>query len=420
MNAVTRDASTADADGARAVKNIAVIGAGVMGGGIAYTSASRGVPVRMKDIRQAQLDLGVAEATRLLKKQMAAGRSTQSQADAVLQSIVPQLDDAGIAEVDLVIEAVVENLQIKHAVLAEVESLVRPDTVIASNTSSLRIDDLARSLTRAENFIGMHFFNPVPSMPLVEVIRGQHTSDAAVATVAAYARALGKTPIVVRDGPGFLVNRILTPYMQGFGRLIADGADFVKIDQALEAFGWPMGPAYLNDVVGMDTGVHVAEIICAGFPERLRRTWPDALGAMAANGRYGQKNGAGFYRYETDPNGKPRRLPAPESYELLKELQPQGLREFAAGEMVERMMLPLIIEAARCLEEGVVASAQELDMAMLLGVGFPQSLGGPLKYADWLGMKQVVALSERYAKLGPQYVVTAAMKEMAAASRTYY
>jgi 3-hydroxyacyl-CoA dehydrogenase/enoyl-CoA hydratase/3-hydroxybutyryl-CoA epimerase/enoyl-CoA isomerase len=181
-----------------------------------------------------------------------------------------------------------------------------------------------------------------------------------------------------------------------------------------------MGPAYLNDVVGMDTGVHVADIICAGFPERLRRTWPDALGAMVAKGRFGQKNGAGFYRYETDPNGKPRKLPAPESYDLLKSVQPDGPREFEPQEMVERMMLPLIIESARCLEEGVVASAPELDMAMLLGVGFPQYLGGPLKYADWLGLKQVIELSERYAHLGPQYAATERMREMAEKNERYY
>ena len=415
-----RKASKANASGARPVKNVAVLGAGIMGGGIAYTSASRGVPVRMKDIRQDQLDLGTAEARKLLGKQVTAGRSTQPQADAVLQSIVPQLDYAGIAEVDLVVEAVVENLKIKHAVLREVEARARPDAVIASNTSSLRIDDLAQPLARPENFVGMHFFNPVPAMPLVEVIRGRASSDAAVATVVAYALALGKTPIVIKDGPGFLVNRILTPYMQGFGRLLADGADFSKIDEALEAFGWPMGPAYLNDVVGMDTGVHVAEIITAGFSERLRRTWPDALSAMVEHKRFGQKSGAGFYRYETDPRGKPKKLPAPESYELLKAVQPDGLREFPAQEMVERMMLPLIIESARCLEEGIVASAPELDMAMLLGVGFPQYLGGPLKYADWLGLAKVVEMSDRYAHLGPQYEVTARMRDMAEKNGRYY
>ncbi|HEY6644408.1 fatty acid oxidation complex subunit alpha FadB [Povalibacter sp.] len=415
-----RKASKTYARGARAVKSVAVIGAGIMGGGIAFTSASRGMPVRMKDIRQDQLELGITEARKLLGKQVSAGRGSQQQAEAVLASIVPQLDYTAIDGVDVIVEAVVENLRIKHSVLQEVQALARPDAVIASNTSSLRIDDLAQPLSRPENFVGMHFFNPVPSMPLVEVIRGRQSSDVAVATVVAYALALGKTPIVVRDGPGFLVNRILTPYMQGFGRLVADGADFARIDQALEAFGWPMGPAYLNDVVGMDTGIHVAELICAGFPERLRRTWPDALGVMVGYKRFGQKSGAGFYRYEIDPRGKPKKILAPESYELLEAVQPNGLQEFPAQEMVERMMLPMIIEAARCLEEGIVASAPELDMAMLLGVGFPQYLGGPLKYADWLGMKQIVELSERYAHLGPQYAVTARMREMAEKHERYY
>lgn len=415
-----KKASKTYARGARPIRNATVLGAGIMGGGIAYTSASRGIPVRMKDIRQEQLDLGLSEAGKLVGKQVATGRLRQEQADAVLKSIGAQLDYAGVDTTDVVVEAVVENLNIKHAVLREVESLVRPDAVIASNTSSLRIDDLAVPLARPENFVGMHFFNPVPVMPLVEVIRGRKTSDAAVATIVSYALALGKTPIVVQDGPGFLVNRILTPYMLGFGQLIADGADFAKADEALESFGWPMGPAYLNDVVGMDTGVHVAQIICAGFPDRLRRTWKDPLGVMVENRRFGQKNGVGFYRYEIDPKGKPRKLAAPESYELLRSIQEKGPKAFTPQEMVERMMLPMIIESARCLEERVVASAPELDMAMLLGVGFPQYLGGPLKYADWLGLEHVVALSDRYASLGPQYVVTSRMREMANANETYY
>ncbi len=408
------------ARGAKPVRVAGVLGAGIMGGGIAFTSASRGIAVRMKDIRQEQLDLGIGEASKLVGKQVAIGRMTQAQADTVVGAITPQLDYSGIEGTDIIVEAVVENLKVKHTVLRELETLVRDDAVIASNTSSLRIDDLAAPLARPENFVGMHFFNPVPVMPLVEVIRGRKTSDAAVATTVSYALALGKTPIVVKDGPGFLVNRIITPYMQGFGLLVAQGADFAKVDQALEAFGWPMGPAYLNDVVGMDTGVHVAQIISDGFPDRLQRTWDDPLAVMVANKRFGQKNGAGFYRYEIDPKGKPKKLAAPESYELLRSIQKQGQRDFTAQEMVERMMLPLIIEAARCLEEGVVASAPELDMAMLLGLGFPQYLGGPLKYADWLGLKHVVALSERYAYLGPQYLVTSRMREMASTNATYY
>jgi 3-hydroxyacyl-CoA dehydrogenase / enoyl-CoA hydratase / 3-hydroxybutyryl-CoA epimerase / enoyl-CoA isomerase len=408
------------ASSGRRVQRGAVVGAGIMGGGIAFTSASRGVQVVMKDITQGQLDLGIGEARKLLGKQVTAGRLAQDKADGVLASIVPQLTYQDFNTADVIVEAVVENLQIKHKVLRELEDAGRPDAVIASNTSSLRIDDLAAPLARPENFVGMHFFNPVPMMPLVEVIRGAKTSDAAVGTVVSYALSMGKTPIVVRDGPGFLVNRILTPYMQAFGRLLADGADYQQIDAAMEAFGWPMGPAYLNDVVGMDTGVHVAEIICAGFPERLRRTWKDPLQVMVAHGRLGQKNGLGFYRYEISATGKPVKYPDPVAVVLLQEVQTAGPRSFSDAEIVDRMMLPLIVEAALCLEEGVVASAAELDMALLLGVGLPSYLGGALKYADWLGLQRVVELSERYAALGPQYQATPTMRSMARERRKYY
>lgn len=415
-----KKAAKRHANSGRRPQRAAVVGAGIMGGGIAFTSASRGIPVVMKDIAQGQLDLGVGEARKLLNKQVTAGRLAQAEADGVLASIVPQLSYRDFDTADVIVEAVVENLQIKHRVLQEVEQSVRPDAVIASNTSSLRIDDLAAPLARPENFVGMHFFNPVPMMPLVEVIRGARTSDAAIGTVVSYALSMGKTPIVVRDGPGFLVNRIITPYMQAFGRLLADGADYEQIDSAMEAFGWPMGPAYLNDVVGMDTGVHVGEIICAGFPERLRRTWKDPLQLMVAHGRLGQKNGLGFYRYETSSTGKPVKHPDPVARVLLQDVQIQGPQSFSDADIVDRMMLPLILEAARCLEEGVVASAAELDMALVLGVGLPSYLGGALKYADWLGLDRVIELSERYAALGPQYRVTPTMRSMARERRKYY
>ena len=404
----------------RAITQAAALGAGIMGGGIAYTSALRGTPVLLKDIQQKQLELGVGEARKLLAKQVGSGRLQQTQADAVLGSIVPQLDYAGFEAVDVVVEAVVEKLEIKHAVLTELERLVRADAVIASNTSSLRIDDLAAPLERPENFVGMHFFNPVPVMPLVEVIKGSKTSDVAAATIVAYALAMGKTPIVVKDGPGFLVNRILTPYMLAASRLVADGADFVKVDRAMEAFGWPMGPHYLNDVVGMDTAKHVSAIITAGFPERMQVSWTDSVGLMASNGRLGQKNGVGFYRYEADASGKPKKSLAEDTRSLLATAQPQGLREFSDQEIVERMMLPMIIEAAHALEDGIVETPAELDMALLLGLGFPQYLGGALKYADWLGLEKVVTLSERYAHLGPMYQVTPKMREMAAKGQRYY
>jgi len=405
---------------ARPLKQAAVLGAGIMGGGIAYTSALRGTPVLMKDIQQKQLDLGSSEAQKLVAKQVKSGKLKPEKAEAILASIKPQLDYAGFDQVDAVVEAVVENIKIKHAVLTEVESLTRNDAVIASNTSSLRIDDLAAPLQRPENFVGMHFFNPVPVMPLVEVIKGSKTSDTATSTIVGYGVAMGKTPIVVKDGPGFLVNRILTPYMLAASRLIADGADFVKIDQVMEEFGWPMGPCYLNDVIGMDTGEHVFKIISAGFPERMQVTWKDCVGLMVANKRFGQKNGVGFYSYENDPTGKPKKSVAADSHALLATTQSNGTREFSTQEIIDRMMLPLIVEAAHAFEDGVVDTVVELDMALLLGLGFPQYLGGALKYADWLGLDKVVALSERYAGLGRMYQVTAKMREMAAQKLHYY
>ena len=402
------------------VKQAVVLGAGIMGGGIAFSSALRGIAVRMKDISKGALVQGTAEASKLVARQIKSGRLAQTKGDAVLAAITPQIDTVGFDQADCVVEAIVENLGVKQKVLAELEGAVSALTVIASNTSSLRIDDIGASLKRPENFVGMHFFNPVHMMPLVEVIQGRRTSDAAVSTAVGYAVAMGKTPIVVQDCPGFLVNRLLTAYMRGFLQLVADGADFVKVDQAMEAFGWPMGPAYLEDVVGMDTGSHVSDVISAGYPERMPHLEHDALRLMAQEGRYGQKSGIGFYRYEVDPNGKPRRSPASDSHALLARVQPNGPREFADSEIVDCMMLPMIVEAEHALQDGVVATATELDMAMLLGIGFPAYAGGPFKYADWLGMQEVVVRCDRLRHLGTAYVPTPRMREMAASGERYY
>lgn len=408
------------AKAARPVQRAAVLGAGIMGGGIAYASALKGVPVRMKDIAQPALDLGLAEADKLLQRQRKAGRMTDSAAAEVRARITPQMDLAGFDAVDLVVEAIVENIDTKRRVLADLERHIGADTVIASNTSSLRIDDMAGALQQPGRLVGMHFFNPVHAMPLVEIVQGTQTRAEVVSAAVAYAVALGKTPIVVKDCPGFLVNRVLTAYMRGFLALVRDGADFVLVDQVMEAWGWPMGPAYLEDVVGMDTGSHVSDVISAGYPARMPRMEHDALRLMADKGRYGQKNGIGFYRYDADPTGKPRRSPAPDSHDLLKAVQPQGQRDFSAADIVDRMMLPLIVEAAHALEEGVVATAAELDMAMLLGIGFPAYAGGPLKYADWLGLPEVVARCARWQHLGAAYAPTARMREMAAQGQRYY
>jgi 3-hydroxyacyl-CoA dehydrogenase / enoyl-CoA hydratase / 3-hydroxybutyryl-CoA epimerase / enoyl-CoA isomerase len=405
---------------AKPVKQAAVLGAGIMGGGIAYQSASRGTPIIMKDIKDEQLHLGMSEANKLLAKQVERRKMTPEKAGNVLSNIRATLNYGDFGNVDIIVEAVVENPKVKKAVLAEVEKLVRKDCIIATNTSSISIDLLSEAVERKENFLGMHFFNPVHKMPLVEVIYGAKTSKEAIATVAAYASAMGKTPIVVKNCPGFLVNRVLFPYFGGFLAAIRDGADFVKVDKAMEDFGWPMGPAYLQDVVGMDTSHHVGDVLAEGYPDRMGKTFRTALDVMYENKRFGQKNGVGFYRYETDPKGKPKKTADPASYELIKSVQPNGQKEMADEEIVDRLMLPMIIETARCLEEGIVESVPEADMGLIMGIGFPPFRGGALKYADTVGLKTIVEKAAKYAALGKLYEPTAKMKEMAASGKKYY
>ena len=405
---------------ARKVQRAAVLGAGIMGGGIAYTSAVRGIPVVMKDISQKALDLGIAEAGKLLNKQVSSGRMQSEKADAVLASIRPTLDYVSFESADVVIEAVIENIEVKKKVLAEVEQRVGNDAIIASNTSSLSIAEMARGLRRPENFVGMHFFNPVPVMPLVEVIRGPLTSEAAAAAVAGYASAMGKTPVVVRECPGFLVNRILTPYMVGFLRAIHDGADYLAVDRVMESFGWPMGPAYLQDVVGLDTLLHVLRVISDGFTPRMRLDFPHAVELFVQHGRLGQKSGSGFYRYDVDPTGKPKKSIDSRTAPLLASIQPHGPQSLSDPELLERLMLPMIVEAARCLEEGIAESAGEVDMSLVLGLGFPRYAGGPLKYADWLGMEHVVERCDKYKALGRIYEPTDGMRAAAAAGTRFY
>ena len=404
----------------RKIQGSAVVGAGIMGGGIAYASALAAIAIRMKDIAQGQLDRGLEEVDRLLAKQVGSGKMTAEAAQAVRARITPQLDYAGFGEAELVIEAVVENLGVKHRVLTELERLVADDTIVATNTSSLRVDDLAKPLARPANFVGLHFFNPVPVMPLVEVIQGSKTSAATVATAVGYAKSLGKTPIVVKDCPGFLVNRLLTAYHLGFAQLVYDGADFIKVDGAMEKFGWPMGPAYLSDVIGLDTMSHIVDVICAGYPQRMKASPLEPTKVLAGQKRYGQKTALGFYRYEPDATGRRRKVPEPETYQLLAASQPGGKREFTDAEIVERMMLPMVLEAAVALEEGIVESATALDTAMSLGLGFPKAIGGPLKYADQLGIDKVVELSDRYSALGPLYVASPKLRSLAVSRGKFF
>lgn len=404
---------------AQTIKQAAVLGAGIMGGGIAYQAATKGLPIIMKDIQTKQLDLGMNEAGKLLSKEVERGKSTPAKMAQTLSHIRPTLNYGDFGEVDIVIEAVVENPTIKESVLSEVEGLVKQDAILASNTSTISITRLAHALKRPENFVGMHFFNPVHRMPLVEVIRGEKTSDTAIATTVALAQKMGKTPIVVNDCPGFLVNRVLFPYFGAFDLLVKEGADFVSIDKTMEKFGWPMGPAYLLDVVGMDTGVHAAKVMAEGFPDRMKPDYKGATQLMFEHERLGQKNGVGFYQYETDKRGKPKKIADSTTYELLNLVQ-TGDQTFDEQEIIDRMMLAFCNETVRCLEDDIVASPAEADMAMIMGVGFPPFRGGPCRYIDQIGVANYVALCDKYAHLGKAYEAPAKLRDMAQNGETFY
>lgn len=402
------------------VQQNAVLGAGIMGGGIAYQGAVKGIPSVMKDINQAALDLGLQEASGILLKGMKRGKVDGKKMAATLANITPTLDYSAIANSDLVIEAVVENPKVKGIVLAETEEAVADDAIICSNTSTISINQLAKSLKDPSRFCGMHFFNPVHKMPLVEIIRGEDTSEETINAVVATTLRMSKTPIVVNDCPGFLVNRVLFPYFAGFSRLVLDGADFTAVDKVMEKkFGWPMGPAYLLDVVGMDTADHAAGVMSDGIPERMQKIDNDPVTVMFGNDRLGQKNGKGFYDYSTDKRGRPTKVPAATAFELLAPHVAEK-RDFSAEEIIARTMIPMANEAIRCLEEEIVASAAEADMALLYGLGFPPFRGGIFRYIETMGLQNFVDLADKYAELGPIYQVSEGVREMARTGKSYF
>ena len=402
------------------IKQAAVLGAGIMGGGIAYQSAYKGTPIIMKDINQDALDLGMGEASKLLGKKVQRGHMAMDKMVATLGKIKPTLNDADLQSADIVVEAVVENPKVKQAVLAGLEKDLPAGTILTSNTSTIRIDELASALEKPENFCGMHFFNPVPKMPLVEIIRGEKTSEATINAVVDYALKLGKSPIVVNDCPGFFVNRVLFPYFAGFNQLVVEGADFAKADKVMEnVFGWPMGPAYLLDVVGLDTANHCTGVMADGFPERMAEQEKDPVALLVKEGRFGQKNGKGFYQYAPDRKGKPKKAKDADAIELLSTIC-DAPKEFSKEEIIDRCMIPMLNEVLLCLQENIVASPQEADMALIYGLGFPPFRGGAFRYLDQIGLANFVAKADQYAHLGAIYQVSDITRQWAEEGRQFY
>lgn len=340
-------------------------------------------------------------------------------ADAIRSTIKPQPDDAGVDNVDLVIDVLAGDLAVKHQVLGQLQSVLKPGSVIASSTSRLRIDDIAASLPRPADVVGLHFFGPVAVAPLVEVVRGSRSSDAAVATATAYVRALGKIPVVVKDCPGFLVNRVFKPYLIAFCRLVAEVADYERIDQALESFGWPMGPAHHLDVVGLATASQNIEMVAAGYPQRMELPARNAIRMLVDEQRPGRESGAGLYNYYVAGKQLDRKR-SPEARALIGLIQQDANVQLHDPQIVECMMLPTLLEAIRCLEEGVAGSAAEIDFAMLVAASFPAYLGGPLKHADWIGLPRLLARCEALAHNGPMYAPPVLLRKLAASNSKFH
>ena len=396
----------------RPVTRVGVLGAGLMGGGIAQLAADKGLPARMKDIDPTALAHGFAAAAAVWREKSRRRRIPAAELSSKMALLSGTLDYTGFQRCEVTIEAVVEKLGVKRSVLKEWEAVVPDSAIFASNTSTLPIGEIAAGARVPSRIAGMHFFNPVHRMPLVEVIRGRETSDEAVATVFALAKALGKTPVVVADSPGFLVNRILAPYLSEAVRLLQAGCRIEDVDRVMTEFGMPVGPIALLDDVGLDVAVKAGEVLQAAFPDRMASAGDEAL---VAAGRLGRKSGKGFYDYE---DGK-RRGPSKEAYAALG-VKPSDKPPLSDDEIETRLLMPMINEAAHCLDEGVVSRPERIDLAMIFGTGFPPFRGGILRYADTLGAPEVVErLSELAARLGPRFSPAPLLRRLAEGGRGF-
>lgn len=397
----------------RDVRNVGVLGAGVMGGGIAQLVVDKtDADVRMRDIAMKAIGGGLKAAAKIWKKKVERRRMTRGDMQRKLARITGTTDWSGFPRTDMVIEAVVESLPIKRQVLSEFEGLAKPGAIFATNTSTIPITQIAAEAKRPEDVVGMHFFNPVDRMPLVEVIRGEKTSDVAMVTAAALARKMGKTVVYCNDGPGFVVNRILGPYMNESGFLLQEGNSIESLDKAMIDFGMPMGPMALLDEVGIDVAAKVAGILTEAFGARMEKS--TVVEKLYADGRHGKKNGKGLYLYK---DGK-RLGPDASVYKVLGIASPHPADPKA---VVERMVLAMINEAALILDEKLVGSAGELDLAMIMGTGFPPFRGGLLRYADSLGVPYILArLDELSTRLGPRFRPNEPLKRLASRDGKFY
>ncbi len=396
------------------LNKIGVLGGGLMGGGIAFvTSTKAGLAVRIKDIRPEGIANAMKYSFDLLNKKVKRRFMRKSEMQKQMSLLTGSVDYSGFKDTDLVIEAVFEDLDLKQAMVSDVEKHCGKKTIFASNTSSIPIGQIAAKAKRPEQVIGLHYFSPVDKMPLAEVIAHEKTSDLTISTTVELAKKQGKTPIVVKDGAGFYVNRILAPYMNEAANILLSGEPIDHIDKSLVKFGFPVGPVKLLDEVGIDVGTKIIPFLVEQFGSRFQSE--DAFDKILADGRKGKKNGRGMYLYTGKKPGKE----VDESvYELLNIVPTQNK---SASEIAERCVLMMLNEAAMCLDEGVIRSARDGDIGAIFGIGFPPFLGGPFRYMDKLGADHVVSRLKHFqAQVGDKFTPANCLVEMAENQTCFY
>ncbi len=414
--ACDRGAASRSGAGLGQVERVGICGAGIMGAAIAAVNVQHRVPVRIFDAAPAAVD----RALEFLQREFLQRECPLSPA-AVDSDVVRDASYAvgcyrqdDLIGCDLVIESVVENRELKQEILGQLAGKLGPNALLASNTSTIPIDELATALSEPGRFLGLHFCNPVSQRRLVEIVRGGATDDRAVAAAVAYVARIGKLPIVVRDTPGFLVNRLLLPYLNEALEMVCQGADLRLLDQTARDFGMAMGPIELFDMIGTDTAMWAGRTLWEAFPDRIALT--PVLPALVKRNRLGQKTGLGFYRYEAagaapkvDPGLEPILTP-----------YVRRAREFTRREITLRLFLPMLIEATRAIEEGVVQDVRDVDIGLLYGLAFPEDRGGLLYWADHLGAVTTLELLKPFESLGKRMQPTALLMQMAETGQRFY
>ena len=388
----------------------AVVGSGVMGSGIAQWLSSRGVSVILRDVNREQLDRGLAAIEKTYGDAVKRGLMSEEKAKEGRARVVASTAPAEMRDVGIVIEAASEKLEIKKQIFADLAAKTPETAILATNTSALSITELGVSTGHPGRVIGLHFFNPVSRMKLVEVVVGKETAPATVERALAFTRQIGKLPVLVQDSPGFLVNRVLFPYLLDAAELYEKGVSAKAIDEALLKWGMPMGPLRLIDEIGVDITVDIADTLEKAYGRRDRA--PEILRKMQEAKMLGRKSGSGFYKYE----GKQQT-----DSEALEPWRQSNGENLAAENLADRLVFLMVNEAARCLEEKVIGSPEDADFGMMMGTGFPPSRGGPLRYADYVGLKKLVTeMDGLHSRAGDKFAPCDLLRKHAQEGTTFY